>query len=88
MNWKIKIDKIALKFIAKQPQPQRKRIMQAISRLPYEGDIKPMAGRTGFYRLRVGTYRVIYIVREEEITVYVTDAGNRGDILYKSINKF
>ena len=80
MKWNIQIDKIALKFIAKQPAPQRVRIMDAIAKLPEEGDIKPMAGQTGFYRLRVGTYRIIYMVKEEIITVYVTKAGNRGDI--------
>ena len=45
MKWNIQIDKIALKFIAKQPMPQRMRIMAAIAKLPEEGDIKPMAGR-------------------------------------------
>ena len=80
MKWNIQIDKIALKFIAKQPAPQRMRIMAAIAKLPAEGDIKPMAGQAGYYCLRVGTYRIIYMVKEEIITVYVTKAGNRGDI--------
>ena len=48
MKWNIQIDKIALKFIAKQPMPQR--------------------------------MRIIYMVKEEIITVCVTKAGNRGDI--------
>ena len=78
MKWNIQIDKIALKFIAKQPMPQRMRIMAAIAKLPEEGDIKPMAGQAGYYR--VGTYRIIYMVKEEIITVCVTKAGNRGDI--------
>ena len=69
MKWNIQIDKIALNFIAKQPAPQRVRIMDAIAKLPEEGDIKPMAGQIGFYRLRVGTYRIIYMVKEEIITV-------------------
>lgn len=54
--------------------------MQALAQLPFAGDIKPMAGSEGFYRLRVGDYRILYIVEEEIITVRVTDAGNRGDI--------
>ena len=80
MKWNIQIDKIALKFVAKQPAPQRKRIMMAIEKLPEEGDIKPMAGQIGYYRLRVGNYRIIYTVKEELITVCVTNAGNRGDV--------
>ena len=47
MKWNIQIDKIALKFIAKQPAPQRMRIMAAIAKLPEDGDIKPMAGQAG-----------------------------------------
>lgn len=39
-----------------------------------------MAGQSGFYRLRVGDYRILYTVEEEIITVRVTDAGNRGDV--------
>ena len=53
------------------------RIMAAIAKLPEDGDIKPMAG---YYRLRVGTYRIVYMVKEEIVTVCVTKAGNRGDI--------
>ena len=63
MKWNIQIDKIALKFIAKQPAPQRMRIMAAIAKLPEDGDIKPMAGQAGYYRLRVGTYRIVYTVK-------------------------
>ena len=80
MKWNIQIDKIALKFIAKQPAPQRMRIMAAIAKLPEDWDIKPMAGQAGYYRLRVGTYRIVYMVKEEIVTVCVTKAGNRGDI--------
>ena len=54
--------------------------MDAIAKLPEEGDIKLMAGQIGFYRLRVGTYRIIYMVKGEIITVCVIKARNRGDI--------
>ena len=80
MKWNIQIDKIALKFIAKQPAPQRMRIMAAIAKLPEDGDIKPMAGQAGYYRLRVGTYRIVDMVKGEIVTVCVTKGGNRGDI--------
>ena len=48
MKWNIRIDKIALKFIAKQPASQRVRIMEAIAKLPEEGDMGHQAdGRAG-----------------------------------------
>lgn len=80
MSYKIVYDKPALKFIKKQPPTQQRRIVEAVHRLPFEGDVKPMAGQPGYFRLRVGSYRVIYTVYEEIITVRITAAGNRGDV--------
>lgn len=80
MKYHIVVEKWAAKFIRKQQPAQQKRIMQALAQLPFAGDIKPMVGSEGFYRLRVGDYRILYTVEEEIITVRVTDAGNRGDI--------
>lgn len=80
MTYRIFIEKRARKFIEKQPKPQQKRILEAIRKLPEQGDIKALKGHTGFYRLRVGDYRIIYIVENEKLVVVVTDAGNRGQI--------
>ena len=80
MSYKILIDKPALKFIAKQPKVQRERILGAIKHLPHAGDIKPMQGKKDIYRLRVGDYRIIYMVNNDVLTVQVIAAGNRGDI--------
>lgn len=47
MNYKILFEKPAQKFILKQPLPQRQRILSAISKLPGEGDRKPLQGPSG-----------------------------------------
>ena len=80
MKYQVVVEKRAAKFIRKQQPAQQKRILEALAQLPFVGDIKPMAGTSGFYRLRVGDYRILYTIEEELITVRVTDAGNRGDI--------
>ena len=80
MKYKVVVEKRAAKFIRKQQPAQQKRILEALAQLPLMGDIKPMADALGFYRLRVGDYRILYTVEEEIVTVHVTDAGNRGDI--------
>ena len=82
MSYEIQIDRKALKFINKQPQDQKRRILSAIWKLPDIGDIKPLQvkGNEGLLRLRVGDYRVIYSVNNGRLTVYVVDAGNRGQI--------
>ena len=80
MQYRIEIDKRAVKFIAKQPKLQRERPLRAIYRLPFMGDIKAMQGYEGFYRLRVGDYRVIYTVNDDVLLVRVVEVGNRGDV--------
>lgn len=80
MKYQIIIEKRAKKFIEKQPKPQQVRILQAIQKLPEQGDTKSLKGHAGFYRLRVGDYRIIYTVENEKLVVVVTDAGNRGQI--------
>lgn len=80
MRYSIVIEKPALKFLQKQPLPQRQRLLQAIQGLPENGDIKPMAGHTNLYRLRVGTYRILYTIEQNILTVRVLNAGNRGDV--------
>ena len=77
---RIQIDKPAMKFLAKQPKPQQERLLRAIYKLPGEGDIKAMAGHDDLYRLRVGSYRVLYTIENAILTVRVLQIGNRGDV--------
>jgi len=83
MSYEIEIKKDAAKFIRKQPKPQQARILAAIYKLPYEGDIKPLQGNPGLMRLRVGDYRIVYSVDNGQLIVYVIDVGNRGQIYKK-----
>ncbi|WP_302321477.1 type II toxin-antitoxin system RelE/ParE family toxin [Ruthenibacterium lactatiformans] len=80
MTYRIEIDKPAMKFLAKQPQPQRERLLRSIYALPHSGDIKPLSGTKGLYRLRVGSFRVIYTVIDDTLIVQVLAVGNRGDV--------
>lgn len=80
MSYRIVIERPAMKFLMKQPQEQRERILKAIQGLPDVGDIKPMAGQKDLYRLRVGSYRVIYTVENDLLIVRVLTVGNRGDV--------
>lgn len=80
MTYRIQIDKPALKFLQKQPQAQRERLLRAIQGLPNNGDIKPMGGHENLYRLRVGTFRVLYTIIGDLLIVRVLNIGNRGDV--------
>lgn len=74
------IKKPAKKFIDGLPMNERRRIVDAIERLPDSGDIKRLQGRDDLFRLRVGPYRVLYTVDNGEFVIYVVDAGSKGQI--------
>jgi len=79
MNYEIVIEKAALKFISRQPPREKSRLMKSISNLP-EGDTIKMSGKYNLFRLRVGSYRVIYSIEDDKYVIRVIEAGNRGDI--------
>jgi mRNA interferase RelE/StbE len=79
MTYAIEIQKSALKFIGRQPKAARVRLMSAIYGLPFRGNIHPLKGRAGF-RLRVGTYRIIFTRDDIIQIVSVESVGNRGDV--------
>lgn len=78
--YKIVIKKAAQKFIDKQPPKQRERIISAIKKLPHEGDIDTYKAHEGYYRLRVGNYRVLYTVERNILTITVSSVNNRGQV--------
>jgi mRNA interferase RelE/StbE len=73
---KIMVARAAAKALKRLPRNQAERIMAAIGKLPM-GDVKRLQGRPE-YRLRVGSWRVIFAMDAETITV--TAIGPRGDI--------
>jgi mRNA interferase RelE/StbE len=73
---KIAFARGALKSLDRLPRTERERIIEAIEGLP-AGDVKKLQGRDGF-RLRVGSWRVLYRVDGELATIL--DVGARGGI--------
>ena len=73
--------KRAMKFLKKQDKISQKRIVDAIAKLPLEGDIKKMQNTVG-YRLRIGSFRIIFDVNG--VIIDIIDIGNRGQI-YKGV---
>ena len=81
--YKINFEKAAQKFLDKQSKPQRLRLYMAIYKLPDGTDIKKLKGQE-FYRLRVGSYRVLYTIDNRSKVVTIENIDNRGDV-YKGI---
>lgn len=82
MKYTIIIEKLAEKFIVKLPKPEKENVLKAIYKLPKGSDIKRLKGKKskGLYSLRVGDYRIIYTVNNQQLIVLVIDAGNSCEI--------
>ena len=78
---------IAAKYLDRMGEPNRGRIkvaLQGLEKEPPGGDIRPISGQKGYFRLRVGDFRILY--RIECNTVFVTNIAPRGQV-YKKKNK-
>lgn len=80
LMYKIVVKKPAKKFIDRLPMNEKRRVVAAIEQLPNGEDIKRLKGHDDLLRLRVGPYRIIYSVDNGQLTVYIIDVGNRGEI--------
>jgi mRNA interferase RelE/StbE len=79
---KIAYSKAALKYLMGLPARQRQRIVAAVANLA-EGrraDVRPLAGRPGHHRLRVGGFRVIWKWSEDGTRLEILAVGPRGGI--------
>ena len=81
MIFSIRIKESAAKELRRVAKPDRVRIVAAIDRLaetPHlgaalKGDLR------GLRRLRVGDYRIVYEIRDEELVVLVVRVAHRRD---------
>ncbi|OQP17234.1 type II toxin-antitoxin system RelE/ParE family toxin [Geobacillus zalihae] len=82
-GYKLIYRKAAVKFIARQDKDVQERFafgLQGLLAIPPQGDIKKLKGQDGLYRLRVGTYRVLFRIDHDERIIYIEAIGNRGDV--------
>lgn len=83
MRYQIKLTEDALKQLAKIPRNFRNSILKAIeerlSENPYR--FKPLVCNwKGYFRMRVGDYRVIYKIEDEKVTVVIVRIAVRGNV--------
>ncbi len=77
---RIVYSRTSVNYLRKLNKELQRRLIESIEKLPDYGDIKKLKGRRvkNMYRLRVGKYRVIFVLEEEEIKI--VDINTRGDI--------
>jgi mRNA interferase RelE/StbE len=84
MTYSVEYDPQAISDLKKIPKPQRKRIVTKIDWLVANFEnVQPLplsANLTGFYKLRVGDYCVIYEVDRTVRIITVDRVGHRRDV--------
>ena len=86
-SWNIRYKKSVAKDIKKLSRPAQKIIQQVIEE---KIRVDPMYFGTplrrslkGLFKLRVGSYRIIYSIEEKTITIYVISIAHRKDVYKK-----
>lgn len=77
----IEYSKQAVKYINSADKPTKKRLKEAIEKIPI-GDIKKLQGIEAGYRLRVGDLRVLFTIEND--IVYIEKILPRGEV-YKRV---
>jgi len=81
-NYKIEIKKSATKEINRLPKNDIKRIVekiQALSSVPRPSGCKKLSGDEK-YRIRVGTYRILYSIHDNKLVIFIVKVGHRKDV--------
>jgi mRNA interferase RelE/StbE len=83
VSYRLEISKSALKALASVPEPERAAIESKIRDLatePRPPGCKKLRGRSDAYRIRHGSYRVIYSVDDKVRVAKVEKIGHRKDV--------
>jgi mRNA interferase RelE/StbE len=84
-RYRIELTRDALRALAKLDKPVRRRVQGAIDRLaddPHPAGMIALRGAPGAFRIRVGDYRVIYVLHDDLLLVVVIDIGHRRDVYH------
>lgn len=81
--WSIQYDDAALKSLGRIPANWRTRIRSKLEQLAHDPralnpQVKPITSRPGVHRLRVGDWRVFYLLKHQQLVVFVIDVAPRG----------
>ncbi|MFQ5442554.1 MAG: type II toxin-antitoxin system RelE/ParE family toxin [Thermodesulfobacteriota bacterium] len=87
MIWAIKFSSKAEGYFTKLDRKLKKRIKKKLFELSEKedplthGDVKPLTGQLrGFYRLRIGEYRIVFSLVEDKKIIAVVNLAPRGGV--------
>lgn len=82
MKYEVKLNPAAQKQLKKLDKQQVKRILARIYALgtdPFPRGVQQLRGYKA-YRIRVGSYRVLYEIHDKQLLVHVIRIGHRKDV--------
>ncbi len=83
--YKVRLLPPAQRFYAKIERPLAKKLARCFEQLEHEprrhSNIKPLNGKlAGYYRYRVGDYRVVYRIDDRDRVIIVTIIAHRREV--------
>ncbi len=81
-SYKLIVKQSVSKDLKKIPKKDVKRILTAIkalARVPWPPQSKKLSGQER-YRLRQGSYRILYTIEDDKLIICVVKVGNRRDV--------
>lgn len=88
MNYRLLLRPAARRQLRSLSQAVQRRLSPPIDNLaenPRPAGVRVLSGRPGLYRIRVGDYRIIYQVLDEESLILVVTIGHRREV-YRQID--
>ncbi|MTV50328.1 type II toxin-antitoxin system RelE/ParE family toxin [Heliobacillus mobilis] len=83
LGFKLIYHKEAIEFLSKQEKYVQDRIalgLKGLLQIPPRGDIKTMKGYNGLYRLRIGTFRILFEINHVEKLIYILTMDFPGGV--------
>jgi mRNA interferase RelE/StbE len=84
-SWELRVSKDALKALAKIPKDHAEKILEVVETLvvnPFVGDIKKIRGEDQTWRRRVGEYRILFELYQNEKIIFVFSIKRRSSNTY------
>jgi mRNA interferase RelE/StbE len=83
MAYRIEFRPAALRAMRRLPKPFKARLLTAIAALadaPRPPGSVQLQGPDGFYRVRVGDYRIVYLIEDRVLLICVVRVAHRKDV--------
>ena len=69
-----------LKALTESTQKRIVKRLKSLQHNPRPQGIKKLAGEDALYRIREGSYRIVYMIQDKELIVLVVKIGDRKEV--------